>query len=112
MSEVGDVFGTERPDVEALAHAARIALDEEELAALPAQLEQVLELFAQLADVDVQGVEPLVLPLARGCALRDDVVAVGEGGATAEAVIGAAEPSQLAEHDGASLFSVPTGGAA
>jgi aspartyl/glutamyl-tRNA(Asn/Gln) amidotransferase C subunit len=100
------------PDVEALAQAARLELSSVEIEELAPQLEQVLELFGELASIDVEEVEPLAQPLDQRCLdqrcpLRDDVVVLGSGGASAEAIVAAAEPSQLVEHHGAPLFRVP-----
>lgn len=61
-------------DVKAIAHLARIGLDEGERTALAADLNTVLALVEELQAVDTAGVEPMAHPLDARLALREDVV--------------------------------------
>jgi len=51
---------------------ARLALSEEELARLAPQLDSILDYVAQIAQVDVSGVEPTAHTLPLSNVLRDD----------------------------------------
>jgi len=61
-------------DVKAIAHLARIGLDEDSRRRLAADLNTVLELVAELESVDTSGVEPMAHPLEATLRLRDDIV--------------------------------------
>ncbi len=60
-----------------IAHLARIAIDDDELAGLGADLSRILELVAQMDAVDTSGVEPMAHPLHMSQRLRPDVVTEG-----------------------------------
>jgi aspartyl-tRNA(Asn)/glutamyl-tRNA(Gln) amidotransferase subunit C len=60
--------------IEDLARLARIALTEEERARYGAELGRVIEMMAQLAEADVDGVEPLAHPFDAVLRLRPDKV--------------------------------------
>ena len=53
---------------------SRLALSEEQLRTLTPQLESILEYVAQIARVDVSGVEPMAHATPLHNVLRDDVV--------------------------------------
>jgi aspartyl-tRNA(Asn)/glutamyl-tRNA(Gln) amidotransferase subunit C len=61
-----------------IAHLARIAVADDEVASLQGELNAILDWVAQLAEVDVAGVEPMtsVTPMA----MRQRVDAVTDGG--------------------------------
>ncbi|MDO6461105.1 Asp-tRNA(Asn)/Glu-tRNA(Gln) amidotransferase subunit GatC [Granulosicoccaceae sp. 1_MG-2023] len=61
-------------DVKAIAHLARIAIDEETLPTHVKNLSSVLALADQLKATDTDGVEPMAHPLDAVQRLRDDVV--------------------------------------
>lgn len=56
---------------------ARLKLSEAETQALKADLIKILNYFAQLGDLDTEGVEPLVRPIDAVNVFRDDEVASG-----------------------------------
>ena len=62
-------------DVKAIAHLARIAIDEETLPEYVKNLSNVLALADQLNAVDTDGVEPMAHPLDAVQRLREDIVA-------------------------------------
>jgi aspartyl-tRNA(Asn)/glutamyl-tRNA(Gln) amidotransferase subunit C len=57
-----------------VAHLARLELSEEELARFTDQLGSVLDYAAQLAELDVDDLEPMSHPLPLANVLRDDEV--------------------------------------
>lgn len=64
----------ERSDVEKIAHLARLAVPEEALSAYARDLSQILDLVAQMNDVDTAGVAPMAHPQHMAQRLRADVV--------------------------------------
>jgi aspartyl-tRNA(Asn)/glutamyl-tRNA(Gln) amidotransferase subunit C len=67
-------------DKAAVAHIAalaRIRLADGELAALAADLSQILDWFAQLDEVDTSAVEPMASVAVNGLPVRDDRVTDG-----------------------------------
>jgi aspartyl-tRNA(Asn)/glutamyl-tRNA(Gln) amidotransferase subunit C len=62
-------------DVAKVARLARLALTDEELQRATAQLGDVLEHFADIDELDLDGVEPMTQPFPLTNVLRDDVVA-------------------------------------
>jgi aspartyl-tRNA(Asn)/glutamyl-tRNA(Gln) amidotransferase subunit C len=60
--------------VRAIASLARLRVDDDELPALTARFNGILDLFAQLRDVDTDGVEPMANPLDATQPLRADAV--------------------------------------
>jgi len=62
----------ERTDVEKIAHLARLGLDEADLAATTATLNDILGLVDLMQAVDTAGVEPLAHPLEATQRLRAD----------------------------------------
>lgn len=63
-----------RPQVDHIAHLARLALSEEEAREYGAQLSRILELVDQLQRVETRGVEPMAHPLDMVQRLRPDEV--------------------------------------
>jgi aspartyl-tRNA(Asn)/glutamyl-tRNA(Gln) amidotransferase subunit C len=53
---------------------ARLALSDEEVERMTVELDRILDLSAQLEEVDVQGVEPTTHALPLSCPLREDLV--------------------------------------
>ena len=63
----------ERSDVAKIAHLARLAISEEEIADYTADLGNILDLVAQMDRVDTTQVEPMSHPLHMAQRLRPDV---------------------------------------
>lgn len=63
-----------REETERIAHLARVALTGDELDAMTAQMNQILEYVRVLEGLDVSGVEPTAHASARPTPLRADVV--------------------------------------
>jgi aspartyl-tRNA(Asn)/glutamyl-tRNA(Gln) amidotransferase subunit C len=61
-------------DIEAIAHLARIGLDDAALAPLATDLSTVLGLVEQMNAVDTEGVEPMAHPGNAVLRLREDAV--------------------------------------
>lgn len=61
-------------EVNKIARLAAIAVEPEELDAVGQKLSNILDVFAQLAQADTQGVEPMAHPLDQVQRLREDVV--------------------------------------
>jgi aspartyl-tRNA(Asn)/glutamyl-tRNA(Gln) amidotransferase subunit C len=61
-----------------VAHLARIAVAEADLAPLAAELSGILGFMAQLREVDVDGVEPMTSVTPIALPRRDDVVTDGD----------------------------------
>ena len=64
----------ERPDVEKIAHLARLGLDEADLPRTTETLNNILGLIDQMQAVDTDGIAPLAHPLEATQRLRADVV--------------------------------------
>jgi aspartyl-tRNA(Asn)/glutamyl-tRNA(Gln) amidotransferase subunit C len=64
----------QRSDVEKIAHLARLAVSEDELDAVTADLSNILHLVAQMETADTTGVEPMAHPLHMVQRLREDAV--------------------------------------
>ena len=63
-----------RAEVLHIAHLARIALSEEDVAKFQEQLSDVLDHFDTLKALDTEGVEPTAYPLPLESVMRDDEV--------------------------------------
>ena len=63
--------------VSRVAHLARIAVEEGELAKLQGELNSILGFVEQLAEVDVSNVEPMTSVTPMAMKMRDDVVTDG-----------------------------------
>jgi aspartyl-tRNA(Asn)/glutamyl-tRNA(Gln) amidotransferase subunit C len=61
-------------EVAKVARLARLALTEEELARATVQLGDIVEHFADIDELDLDGVEPMTQPFPLTNVLRDDVV--------------------------------------
>lgn len=81
-----------------IARLARIAVDDDEVAALVPELNNILGWIEQLNEVDVAGVEPMTAVIPNRLRLRDDVVT---DGGVRDRVLGNAP---AAEHG---FFAVP-----
>ena len=64
----------EQNDVEKIAHLARLAVAEDEIASLGSDLSRILDLVATMEQVDTEGVEPMAHPLHMSQRLRTDEV--------------------------------------
>lgn len=64
----------DREVVERVAHMARLALTEEEIALFQAQLGSILEYAQAVNELDTEGVEPTAHAVAVTNVLRDDAV--------------------------------------
>jgi aspartyl-tRNA(Asn)/glutamyl-tRNA(Gln) amidotransferase subunit C len=64
----------DRTDVEKIAHLARMALDEEQIASYATALSDILGLVEQLEAVDTEEVTPMAHPLHMAQRLRADRV--------------------------------------
>ena len=61
-----------------IARLARIAMSDDEIAALAPELNNILDWVEQLGEVDTEGVEPLTAVIDQKLRLRDDVVNDGD----------------------------------
>jgi len=61
-----------------IARLARIAVSDEEVAALAPELSNILGWIEQLAEVDVAGIEPMTAVIPNTLRLREDVVTEGD----------------------------------
>jgi aspartyl-tRNA(Asn)/glutamyl-tRNA(Gln) amidotransferase subunit C len=73
--------------VRRIAHLARIAVAEDEIASLQGELNAILAFVEQLAEVDVEGVEPMTSVTPMRMKQREDVVT--DGGIAADIVANA-----------------------
>lgn len=64
--------------VKHIAHLARIALSHQEVEALRADLNAILDFIEQLNEVDVTGVEPMTAVVPMKMKMREDVVSDGD----------------------------------
>lgn len=64
--------------VRRVAHLARIAVAEDELAHLSGELNTILAFVEQLAEVDVEGVAPMTSVTPMAMKMREDVVTDGD----------------------------------
>lgn len=60
-----------------IAKLARIALPEERVGPIMAELNNILGWIEQLQEVDIKGVEPMTSVVAQTLKMRDDVVTAG-----------------------------------
>jgi aspartyl-tRNA(Asn)/glutamyl-tRNA(Gln) amidotransferase subunit C len=81
-----------------IAHLARIAVKDEEVAHLQGEINAVLAFVEQLAEVDVDGVEPMTSVTPMQMKMREDVV---NDGGIADAIVGNAPATE--DH----FFQVP-----
>ncbi len=81
-----------------IARLARIAVSDEEVAALAPELSNILGWIEQLQEVDVEGVEPMTAVIPNTLRLRDD--AVTDGGIREDVLANA----PVAEHG---FYAVP-----
>ncbi|MBB2896961.1 MULTISPECIES: Asp-tRNA(Asn)/Glu-tRNA(Gln) amidotransferase subunit GatC [Pseudomonas] len=81
----------ERTDVEKIAHLARLGLDEADLAATTATLNDILGLVDQMQAVDTTGIAPLAHPLEATQRLRPDQATEGDRREAYQAIAPAVE---------------------
>ena len=91
-------MSVDQATVRRIAHLARIAVKEEEVAHLQGEVNAILAFVEQLNELNVDGVEPMTSVVPIRMKMRDDVVTDGE---MAEKVTGSAPVSD--EH----FFVVP-----
>ena len=70
-------MSVDKETVRKVAKLARLAVPEERLEPLTAELNGILKWIEQLNEVDVAGVEPMTSNVAQPMRLRDDVVTDG-----------------------------------
>jgi aspartyl-tRNA(Asn)/glutamyl-tRNA(Gln) amidotransferase subunit C len=68
------VAGLSRSDVEHVAYLARLGMSGEELDRLQGQLNQILEQYMKLAELDTEAIPPTAQTIELENILRDDVV--------------------------------------
>lgn len=64
----------QKEDVEKIAHLARLAISDEDVAGYAHNLSNILNLVEQMSSVDTSGVTPMAHPLDACQRLRDDEV--------------------------------------
>ena len=64
--------------VRRVAHLARIAVAEDEVAGLQGELNAILAFVEQLGEVDVEGIEPMTSVTPMTMKMREDKVTVGD----------------------------------
>jgi len=69
-------MSVDQKTVRHIARLARIAVRDDELEALEKELNGILDWVEQLAEVDVEGVEPMTSAVETAMKMRDDVAAV------------------------------------
>jgi aspartyl-tRNA(Asn)/glutamyl-tRNA(Gln) amidotransferase subunit C len=67
----------DKETVRKVARLARIAVPEQRLEPLAAELNGILAWIEQLQEVDVEGVEPLTTPVPMTLPMREDIVSDG-----------------------------------
>ena len=70
-------MSVDQATVRRIAHLARIAVEDEEVERLGAELNAILDFVAELSSVDVEGVEPLTSVLPMRMKKRQDIVTYG-----------------------------------
>ncbi|SME93413.1 Asp-tRNA(Asn)/Glu-tRNA(Gln) amidotransferase subunit GatC [Pseudogulbenkiania subflava] len=73
-------------DVARIAKLARIAVTDEEIVAVGAQLNNIFSLIEQMQAVDTDGIEPMAHPQDVSLRLRDDVVTESDRRAAFQAI--------------------------
>ncbi|MFV0454226.1 MAG: Asp-tRNA(Asn)/Glu-tRNA(Gln) amidotransferase subunit GatC [Pseudomonas sp.] len=81
----------ERPEVEKIAHLARLDLNEDDLPRTTETLNNILGLIDRMQAVDTNGVEPLAHPLETTQRLRSDEVTEANQRDTYQAIAPAVE---------------------
>jgi len=74
-------MSVDRDTVKRIAKLARIALDEDQIAAMEQELNALISWVRQLHEVDVEGVPPLTSVVESRLKMREDVVTDGGMGA-------------------------------
>jgi len=84
-------MSVDKATVRRIAKLARIALPEERVEPMMAELNGILGWIEQLQEVNVEGVEPMTSVVAQKLKMRDDVVT---GGGDAAAIVANAPQSE------------------
>jgi len=84
-------MSVDKRTVRHIAKLARIALPEERVEPMMAELNNILGWMEQLQEVDIAGAEPMTSVVAQKLRMRDDVVTAG---GDAQAIIGNAPQSE------------------
>ncbi len=71
-------MSVDQATVRRIAHLARIAVSEEELAPLQGEVNAILAFVEQLNELNVEGVEPMTSVVPISMKMREDVVTDGE----------------------------------
>ncbi|MFV0472723.1 MAG: Asp-tRNA(Asn)/Glu-tRNA(Gln) amidotransferase subunit GatC [Pikeienuella sp.] len=85
-------MSVDKDTVRRVAHLARIKVEEEELEPLRARLNAILDFAGELAEVNVEGVEPMTSVTPMALRRREDVVT--EGGDAARVLANAPDARQ------------------
>ena len=91
-------MAVDKDTVKRIAKLARLSLDEDQIAAMEAELNALISWVEQLQDVDVEGVSPLTSVVESRLKMREDVVT--DGGYAADLM----KNAPLSEHN---FFVVP-----
>jgi aspartyl-tRNA(Asn)/glutamyl-tRNA(Gln) amidotransferase subunit C len=78
IRKAADIMSVDAATVRRIAHLARIAVAESEVPHLQGELNAMLAFVEQLAEVDVEGVEPMTSVIPMEMKKRADVVNEGE----------------------------------
>lgn len=70
-------MSVDQATVRRIAHLARVAVKEEEVAHLQGELNAILAFVEQLGELNVDGVEPMTSVVPMAMRMRDDVVTDG-----------------------------------
>ena len=70
-------MAVDRDTVRRIARLARLAVDEDQIAAMEGELNALLTWVEQLQEVDVEGVPPMASVIEQRLKMRDDVVTDG-----------------------------------
>jgi aspartyl-tRNA(Asn)/glutamyl-tRNA(Gln) amidotransferase subunit C len=71
-------MSVDQATVRRIAHLARIAVKEEEVAHLQGELNAILAFVEQLNEVNVEGVEPMTSVVPIAMKMREDMVTTGD----------------------------------
>ena len=83
-------MAVDRETVRRIARLARLAVDEDQTAAMEAELNALLTWVEQLQEVDVEGVPPMASVVEQRLKMRDDVVT--DGGYAQDLMLNAPQP--------------------
>ena len=78
LAAIGPAMSVDTQQVRHIARLARLAMSEEEIAALVPELNNILGWVEQLSEVDTEGVAPLATVIDQKLRLREDEVSDGD----------------------------------